>query len=578
MLNDEVDALKRANPENPNRITNPPAQKPVSEKPQHSLTKRIILLVILVALLIGIPWLFRDSFNNSDRKVKKDAAAPITVTTAVQGVIPIEIRSIGNVLPYSVINVVPQVGGQLSKVTFTQGQYVKTGDLLFEIDPSPYKAALDQAEGNVAKDKAQIEQAQANLARDKAQVGQLRANKAKDEAQLKYATTEMGRYVTLQQEGAVSTEQRDQMDTNQYSAKATIDADEKAIENAQATVNADKAAIDTAKGTLEADTAAAQNARIQLSWCTIRSAIDGRTSSLNVYQGNVVTANASTPLVTIDQVKPIYVTFTVPEQYLDEVRKNLAHHTLMVQVQVEGVKKNAVEGAVSFLENTVNTQTGTVVLRAAFANTDLRLFPGQFVDVIVTMPPDGNTVVIPVTALQTTQQGTAVYILKPDNTVSFSPVEVERTSHDQAAIASGVAAGDIVVTDGQLQLVPGAKVNVVQKAAPNQTESMPANAGSLGDSTLDSTNAGLNAQSGSTNAAPNVPSNPSSLPTAGPRPISGVSGAEVNGALGTGQHQHGHVRERLEAGPPIYKIRGNARTAGDGTKETGQPAPANQSL
>jgi multidrug efflux system membrane fusion protein len=178
-----------------------------------------------------------------------------------------------------------------------------------------------------------------------------------------------------------------------------------------------------------------------------------------------VTANATTPLVTIDQVQPIYVNFTVPEQYLDEVRKNLQKGTLNVEASIEGKKKNAVSGAVSFLQNTVDTTTGTVQLRAAFANTDLKLYPGQFVDVVVSMPPDGKTVVVPSKALQTTQAGTAVYIVKSDDTVIFSPVDVARTFGDLAALSKGVAVGDTVVTDGQLQLTPTSKVQIVKDAS-----------------------------------------------------------------------------------------------------------------
>jgi membrane fusion protein, multidrug efflux system len=565
----------------------------ISDK-QGGMGKRVLFIVILIAVLIGIPFLLKDFLQKPEAKTKKDAAVPITVSTAKQQVVPIEIRSIGNVLPYSVINVVPQVGGQLRDVHFTQGQYVKKNDLLFQIDPSQYKAALQQAMGNVDKDKAQIEMAQANMSKDQANVGQLRANLSKDQAQLKYAKTEMGRYVTLQQEGAVSSEQRDQIDTNASTAMATIEADQKAIENAQSVVKADKAAIDTARGTLAADQAQADNTRIQLSWCQIRSPIDGRTGSLNVYQGNVVMANATQPLVTIDQVKPIYVTFTVPEQYLDEVRSSMGNQSLMVQVQVEGVKKNAPQGAVSFLENTVNTQTGTVVMRASFPNTELRLFPGQFVDVIVTMPPVGNTVVVPVTALQTTQQGTAVYVVKPDNTVTFCPVEVERTAHDLAAIGKGIQAGDVVVTDGQLQLTPGAKVKIVTDAAKTGGDAMPINDGTTDGTSASQTNANDNQGGASTPAAgAQAGATPGAGAQAGATPGASSGGATASHGGAESSTQPGattsaspvsdssstpdttapkmrHSHERLEVGPPSYQIRGNARSSSDNTKAAGQ--------
>ena len=438
----------------------------VRQERKGSLTTRIILILLAIGLLAGAPFAYNQFFaGDKDKKAAKDKSVPITVAKATIQEVPISIRSIGNVLSYTVVNVVPQVGGQLKKVYFTQGQAVKKGDLLFQIDPVQYDAVYKQMLGNVARDKAQVQQAQATLEKDISLVGSLRANLLKDSAQNKYASVELSRYNLLQQEGAVSREQSDQTVTNAATAQATTESDQKMIENAEATVKGDRAAIDTAKGTLQADQAAAENAKIQLGWTQIRSPIDGRTSSLNVYEGNVVTANAPAPLVTIDQVQPIYVNFTVPEQYLDEVRKNLQKGTLSVDALIEGKKKNAVNGAVSFLQNTVDTTTGTVQLRAAFANTDLKLYPGQFVDVVVSMPPDGQTVVVPAKALQTTQQGTAVYIVQPDNTVIFSPVDVARTFGDIAALSKGVQNGDTVVTDGQLQLTPGAKIQVVKDAS-----------------------------------------------------------------------------------------------------------------
>jgi membrane fusion protein, multidrug efflux system len=435
------------------------------EGPKALTGTRIFLTVAGCLLFLAVPFVFLGGWKgNKPGGEHQDKSVPVTVTTAREDAVPITLRSIGNVLSYSVVNVVPQVSGQLIKVCFTQGQFVKQGDLLFQIDPRPYKAALDQVAGNVFRDQAQLEQAQANYERDVAQVGQAKANLEKDKAQMVYASKESKRYDQLVNEGAVSIEQSDQIDTNALTAKATLSADQKAIENAEAVVRADQAAIMTGKGTLEADMAAKETAKIQLGWTQIRSPLNGRTGSLNVYEGNVVTAQSNTPLVSIEQVQPIYVNFTIPEQYLDEIRTNLDRKTLQVDALIEGVKKNSVNGEVSFLENTVNTTTGTVLLRAAFPNTELRLFPGQFVDVVVTMPAPARTVVVPTTALQTTQQGTAVYIVRPDQTAGFVPVKVARTSGDMAALTSGVQEGDVVVTDGQLQLAPGAKVHVMKNS------------------------------------------------------------------------------------------------------------------
>jgi len=427
---------------------------------------RFIFLLLLGGAILGGLWYFTNT-NKPQAPVdtKKDRAVPVTVSTAQTSVVPTEIKSIGNVLPFSVVNVIPQVSGLLKKVCFTQGQFVKVGDPLFVIDASAYKATLDQASGTVNKDSANVEQAKAALARDKAQVGQMEANLQKDQATSTMAATEANRYQQLLKQGAVSKEQSDQMNTNLAVAQATCEADKKQIENAKSVVDADTAAIQTAVGQKEADQGAQQTAKIQLGWTTITSPLNGKTGSLNVYEGNVVTAQSNTPLVSIAQVKPIYVTFTVPEQYLDQVRNSLKDKTLKVQAEIEGVKANAVNGQVSFIENTVNTTTGTVVMRAAFDNDDHRLFPGQFVDVTATIPAQGATVVVPNTALQTTQQGTSVFVVDPNNNkVHLAPVTVLRSTADSSAIGKGVNAGDVVVTDGQLQLTEGTKVKIVKGA------------------------------------------------------------------------------------------------------------------
>ena len=451
---------------------NPPAwEAPVSRAAHIPRRWRapVIAAGSCVALLVaGATWAI-VALNQPAREAhKKERAVPVNVAVAESSEVPIEIRSVGNVTPYSVVNVTPQVGGQLVKVYFTQGQFVRKGDLLFQIDSRQYDAAVSQAEGNVAKDRAQIEAAQANLAKDMAQVGALEANLSKDTAQANYANAEKGRYSLLVSEGAVSHEQSDQMNTNAATAQATIQADQKAIENARAVVRADQAAIKTAQGTLKADEGAADNARIQLGWTQIRSPIDGRTGSLNVYEGNVVSASSTTPLVTIAQVSPIYVTVTVPEQYLDDVRRAQRDGVLKMQALIEGVKTDSAEGTISFIENTVNMTTGTILLRASFANANQHLFPGQFVDVVLTMPPSGKSVVVPARAIQTTQSGQSVYLVKRNGRAVLTTVEVGQTYGDRAAVTKGIAAGDLVVTDGQLELTPGARVQV-QKDEDNRS-------------------------------------------------------------------------------------------------------------
>ena len=249
--------------------------------------------------------------------------------------------------------------------------------------------------------------------------------------------------------------------TNSQTAGATVLSDTAAVENAKAVINADKAAIAQAKASLAADQSAAENLRIQLGFTQIRSPVDGVTGALNVYQGNVVRANDTTPLVTINQIAPIYVTFSVPETNLDQIRQAQSAGTLNVRAYVDGKKQGAVEGHLSFIDNTVDKTTGAIKLRATFPNKDRQLWPGRFVDVVVTLPEPGAAVVVPSRAVQSDQQGQSVFIVQPDNTVTFAPVEVQRTHGDFSVISKGVKAGDIVVIDGQLKLTPGAAVRVL---------------------------------------------------------------------------------------------------------------------
>lgn len=428
------------------------------------MSPKALLVVALIVALIGGNFLMRylAERNKPDARDKKIA---VTVDVAKIQEVPIEIRSIGNVVPYSVVNVVPQVGGQLTKVYFTQGDFVRKGQLLFQIDPRPYQANLDQARGNVIRDRAQVEAAIANMNKDIAMIGSAEAQIAKDKAAEAYAQREEKRYTELLKQGAVSHEQSDQMATNAVTASATSEAGRNMLENARQVVNADKANIEMLRGTLKAAEAAARNAEIQLGWTTIRSPLDGRTGSLQIYEGNIVTANSPTPLVTIAQVQPIYISFTLPEQYLNQIRQCLSNGTLNVRALIGGEKTEAVMEKVTFLESNVNTQAGTITLRATAKNLDKKLFPGQFLDVIATMPPDGQTVVVPEAAVQPSQNGNAVYVVKPDNTVEFREVDLKRTYAGMAALAKGVKAGETVVTDGHMQLTPGASVLVQTRPA-----------------------------------------------------------------------------------------------------------------
>jgi multidrug efflux system membrane fusion protein len=317
----------------------------------------------------------------------------------------VSVGAIGNVQAYNVVSVRALVTGAVVGVRFREGQVVKEGELLFQIDPRPFQAALTQAQSTLARDQAQARNAQADVRR--------------------YASLVKKGYVTVQQ-----------------------------YESAQATARALEA-------TVRADQAAVQTARINLGYCTIRSPLTGRTGQLLVHEGNVVQASAQTPLVVIEQVQPIYVAFSVPEQLLSQLRQHGEPRPLRVTAAPPGGQAPH-QGALSFVDNAVNTTTGTILLKATFPNDDQALWPGQFVNVVVTVAERPRAVVAPSAAVQQGQSGAYVFVVKQDGTVESRPVVVAAggANGHESVIEKGLSPGETVVTDGQLRLTPGARVAV----------------------------------------------------------------------------------------------------------------------
>lgn len=330
-------------------------------------------------------------------------AAPVTVATVASKSMPVQLQAIGNVEAISTVSIKPQISGELVGVHFKEGDFVKKGQLLFTIDRVPFEAALRQAEGTLAKDEAQAENARVDAAR----------------------------YEGLGHEGVVS---RQQVDAAVSSAHAMA-----------ATVAADKAAVETAK--------------INLRYTSIYSPIDGRTGTIGVKQGNLVKANDVPILVTINQIEPIYVSFSIPEQQLAELKQYSAGKNLHVQASPQGGNRDF-DGKLTFMDNAVDLTTGTIKLKATFENEEHALWPGQFVDVQLNLTTQSNAIVIPSAALQSSQNGTFVYVVNADLTAQPQPVKVARTMGDTAVIATGLQAGQRVVTDGQLRIVPGGKVDI----------------------------------------------------------------------------------------------------------------------
>ena len=366
---------------------------------------------------------------------------PVTIALAESENVPVEIRIVGTVEPSSRVEMKSMVAGQITNVGFTEGADVKQDDLLFEIDQRPYQEALRQAEAAVERDRAQLRQSEAAL--------------QKDTVQSKNADIDAQRYDALLKGKLVSEQQRLQYTSAADAAREALATDHAAIDTARATLNVEQVAIDKAK--------------LDLSYCQIKAPISGRTGNLLVHAGNLVKAN-DVPLVVINRVNPVFVSFNAPERHLDEIRRLSATHRLPVHVIPHGTSANhetaadKEQGMLTLIDNTVDAQTGTIHLKGTFDNAHRLLWPGQFVDVVLQLGSTKNATVIPAQAVQAGQKGQFVYVVKKDETVEPRVVSIARTVEDKALIDTGVKAGETVVTDGQMMLFPGAHVKVVPAA------------------------------------------------------------------------------------------------------------------
>ena len=363
----------------------------------------IILRCSLCLAFCSLLSLSACSDTTSKQPPLKKASVPVTVENVIQKPVPVQISAIGNVEAYSTVGIKSQVGGTLMRVHFKEGQYVNKGDLLFTIDPRPYEALLKQAEATLAKDTAQFENSR----------------------------VEVRRYGDLVKKGYVAQEQYDQILTNAAALEATV--------------NAERAAVD--------------NAQLLLTYCYIYSPITGRTGSLISYEGNVIKANADTSMVVINQIQPISVTFSVPEQYIAEIKKYMAKEKVNVQAVIGSDDAHPLNGTLTFVDNAVDTATGTIKLKATFDNRDRVLWPGQFVNVQITLTTIRDALVVPTQALQTGQQGQFVFVIK-EGAAELRPVRTGITYKNITVIETGLSLEEQVVTDGQIRLMPGAPVEI----------------------------------------------------------------------------------------------------------------------
>lgn len=400
-----------------------------------------------------------DRASGTPARQATPPAVPVTATEAVKKDVPVQVSAVGNVMAYTMVSVKSQVAGQIAQVHFREGQDVRKNDLLFTIDPRPLEAALRQAEANVGRDVAALRQAEAAFAQRQAEVQQAEANLERDTAQLENARVNERRYRDLVQKELVAREQYDQFRTNAVALEATVAADRAAVANAKASAQAAQAAADNVRAVIKADEAAVDSARLQLAYTTIRAPMDGRTGNILVQAGNVVKANEDGALVTISQVHPIYVSFAVPEQYLADIKRYRAQGRLVVEAYPDRTQP-PVRGEVTFVNSTVDPATGTIQLKATFANETNALWPGQFVDAALTLTTKAGAIVVPTPAIQAGQQGPFVYVVKPDLTVESRPVQPGLRLAQETVVDKGLVAGERVVTDGQLRLAPGAKVDI----------------------------------------------------------------------------------------------------------------------
>jgi len=377
--------------------------------------------------------LFAGCSDSAAGKARVQAPpVPVMVSDALEKTLPVQLTAVGNAQAYTSVGIKSQVNGQIMEVRFKEGQDVKKDDLLFVIDPRPFEAALRQAEAALGQRQAEVQQAQANLERD--------------QAQLDNAKVQERRYRDLVDRELIAREQYDQLRTNWAALEATVQADRAAVENAKASTRAAQANVDSA--------------RLQVAYTAIRAPIAGRTGNLLVQNGNIVKANDDNPIVVINQVHPIYVSFAVPEQNLTEIKKYYrTAGGLRVIARLPRQQETLATGDLTFVNNAVDMTTAMIQLKATFANTDNVLWPGQFLDVSLVLT-SRTAIVVPSQAIQPGQQGPYVFVVKPDLTVESRPIVPGTRLGAETVVEQGLRAAERIVTDGQLRLVPGSKIEI----------------------------------------------------------------------------------------------------------------------
>ncbi len=373
--------------------------------------KRLLLVVVgLFGLAAAGLAVSRETASTSAAKPHPPQnAVPVLAAKATGRDVPIILRGLGTVTAYNAVSLRSRVEGNITQVNFREGQVVHKGDLLIQLDPRPYQASLDQAKANLARDQAAL------------------AN----------AKTDLNRYADLLKRN-FSPEQQ--------------------VATQKTTVTQDEAAG-------QADQAAIQAAQLNVDYAALRSPIDGVTGIRQIDIGNLVQANSPQTLVTITQIQPIYVVFTLPEADIDRVRQAMAKQTLTIQAYAADDTRMIAEGKLDLIDNTVDQTTGTVKLKAEFANADRALWPGQFVNAHAVLDTVHDGVTIPAEAVLTGPSGTFTYVIDATSSIAIRPVKVLQTEDNRVLVGSGLTSGEEVVTAGQFRLQPGSKVKVATELA-----------------------------------------------------------------------------------------------------------------
>jgi len=368
------------------------------------ISKKVFAIAVALITFASVMVIMTRSEGTPQRQ-KSEAFASIKVAVAERKAVPVQLQAVGTVEAYATVSIKSRVDGQLMAVHFREGEDVKKGEMLFTIDPRPYDAAVKEARARLERDAAL-------------------ADKAERDAR---------RYAELVGKNYVSSDKFEQFRANAEALRATVAADRATLERAQ----------------------------LNLEYCYIKSPMSGRTGRILVDEGAQIKANDDKGgMVEIMQIMPIHVGFAVPQQYLSEIKTHMAAGPLKVEADIPESQVTAETGTLSFLDNKVNTQTGTVLLKGTFANTDRLLWPGQFVTATLTLATRSGAIVIPSVAVQIGQDGQFVYVVKPDMTVEMRPIALGMTLGDEVVVERGLSAEEQVVTEGQLRLVPGAKVRI----------------------------------------------------------------------------------------------------------------------